>query len=262
MTRPAHDLAGGWQDQPRLAGDSPGGGGSAALPDGQEGGSSYRQPQPDAAPSEGGGHLPGLLFREAPSAGAAGDQDADRSFAPDLNLDQIVTAIAGDREERDLITKVLFGSLHEADAVRYRQEVSRTLITLPCSTKSSASPGACRRCAFTCVSWRRWNTLSPGGLAPGRGGRLLRRGAVTGGAPGLGADQIPRPAGLPGVPGFLCGVGRVHCLGKRYTEPEGGPRADPLLHPYPGRPGGGEPLPGGSRLQRLTSTRSPWIRVQ
>ena len=45
----------------------------------------------------------------------------DRSFARDLNLDQIVAAIAGDREEHDLITKVLFLSLHDAGAVRYRQ---------------------------------------------------------------------------------------------------------------------------------------------
>ena len=68
-----------------------------------------------------------MLFHEAPSAGAASEQDADRSFAPDLNLDQIVAAIAGDREERDLITKVLFGQLHHADAVRYRQEVFQDL---------------------------------------------------------------------------------------------------------------------------------------
>jgi len=39
---------------------------------------------------------PGLL-----SAGVshAGERDEDRSFARDLNLDQIVAAIAGDREE-------------------------------------------------------------------------------------------------------------------------------------------------------------------
>ena len=57
---------------------------------------------------------PGLL-----SAGVsqAGDVAADRSFARDLNLDQIVAAIAGDREERDLITTVLFGPLHDAGAV-------------------------------------------------------------------------------------------------------------------------------------------------
>ena len=70
---------------------------------------------------------PSLLFQEAPSVGGASEQDADRSFAPDLNLDQIVAAIAGDREERDLITEVLFGHLHDADAVRYRQEVFQDL---------------------------------------------------------------------------------------------------------------------------------------
>jgi len=63
----------------------------------------------------------------APSARGAGEQDADRSFAPDLNLDQIVAAVAGDREERDLITEVLFGHLHDAGAVRYRQEVFQDL---------------------------------------------------------------------------------------------------------------------------------------
>jgi len=70
---------------------------------------------------------PSLLFAEAPSGDGASGQDADRSYAPDLNLDQIVAAVAGDREERELITKVMFGPLHDADAVRYRQEVFRDL---------------------------------------------------------------------------------------------------------------------------------------
>jgi DNA mismatch repair protein MutS len=73
------------------------------------------------------GRFPSLLFREATSAGDAAEHDTDRSFAPDLNLDQIVAAIAGDREEHDFITEVLFGHLHDADAVRYRQEVFRDL---------------------------------------------------------------------------------------------------------------------------------------
>jgi DNA mismatch repair protein MutS len=81
----------------------------------------------DPASAEGGARLPGLLFWAARSAGAVGEQDADRSFAPDLNLDQIVAAIVGDREERDFVTKVLFGHLHDTDAVRYRQEVFRDL---------------------------------------------------------------------------------------------------------------------------------------
>jgi DNA mismatch repair protein MutS len=82
---------------------------------------------PGAAPPEGGSHSSSLLFQEAPSAEDASEQDEDRSFAPDLNLDQIVATIAGDREERDLITTVLFGHLHDADAVRYRQEVFQDL---------------------------------------------------------------------------------------------------------------------------------------
>jgi len=69
-------------------------------------------------------HFPSLLCEEPPSAR---DQDEDRSYARDLNLDQIVAAVAGDREERDLITTVLYGRLRDAGAVRYRQEVFRDL---------------------------------------------------------------------------------------------------------------------------------------
>ena len=68
-----------------------------------------------------------MLSEDAPAAPGAGEQDEDRSYARDLNLDQIVAAIAGDRVERALITRVLFGPLHDADAVRYRQEVFQDL---------------------------------------------------------------------------------------------------------------------------------------
>jgi DNA mismatch repair protein MutS len=81
----------------------------------------------DLVSSEGGAHLPSLLFWAPGSAGDASEQDADRSFAPDLNLDQVVAAIVGDREERDFVTKILFGHLHDTDAVRYRQQVFRDL---------------------------------------------------------------------------------------------------------------------------------------
>jgi len=70
---------------------------------------------------------PSLLSEGALPAMDAGQVDADRSFAPDLNLDQVVAAIAGEREERDLITRLLFWHLHDADAVRYRQEVFQDL---------------------------------------------------------------------------------------------------------------------------------------
>jgi DNA mismatch repair protein MutS len=108
-----------------LAGDSPMDGDGAVRPGGREGGEVYRRPDPGASPSH--GHFSGLLVDGAlPDRGGA-EHSADRSFAKDLNLDQIVAAIAGDREERDLITGVLFGRLGDADAVRYRQEVFRDL---------------------------------------------------------------------------------------------------------------------------------------
>jgi DNA mismatch repair protein MutS len=100
MTRPADDVAAGRQDQPPLA---------------------------DASPPEGGGHFVSLLSGEAPAAGGAGRQQEDHPYAPDLNLDQIVAAIAGDREERDLITRVLSSHLRDAGVVRYRQEVFQDL---------------------------------------------------------------------------------------------------------------------------------------
>ena len=71
--------------------------------------------------------LPSLLFAQVPGNRGVGEQNEDRSFAADLNLDQIVAAVAGDREERDLITRVLFAHLRDAGAVRYRQEVFQDL---------------------------------------------------------------------------------------------------------------------------------------
>ncbi len=66
------------------------------------------------------------LLSGVPAAQASAGQD-DRSFARDLNLDQIVAAVAGDREERDLIASVLFRRLHDPGTVRYRQEVFQDL---------------------------------------------------------------------------------------------------------------------------------------
>ena len=70
---------------------------------------------------------PSLLFTETRGPREAADRGDDRSFARDLNLDQMVAAIAGDREERELITETQFGHLRDGDAVRYRQEVFRDL---------------------------------------------------------------------------------------------------------------------------------------
>ncbi|MGH3166240.1 MAG: MutS-related protein [Trebonia sp.] len=67
-------------------------------------------------------YSPSLLSRE-PGSAVPRAREEDRSCARDLNLDQIVAAVAGEREEHDLITAVLFGRLHDVDAVSYRQEV-------------------------------------------------------------------------------------------------------------------------------------------
>jgi DNA mismatch repair protein MutS len=70
---------------------------------------------------------PSLLLTEESGPREAGERDDDRSFARDLNLDQVVAAIAGDRDERDLIAETLFIHLRDPYAVRYRQEVFRDL---------------------------------------------------------------------------------------------------------------------------------------
>ena len=57
------------------------------------------------------GTFPQLAVRGVTDGPGRRDQDEDRSFARDLNLDQIVAAVAGDREEHDLITKVLYTRL-------------------------------------------------------------------------------------------------------------------------------------------------------
>src|ERR1700761_9503436 len=81
--------------------------------------------QPGAPQPDSGAAFPSLLFMAAPAV--PGSDDTDRSFAQDLNLDQVVAGIAGDREDRDLIAEVLFARLRDGGTVRYRQEVFRDL---------------------------------------------------------------------------------------------------------------------------------------
>jgi DNA mismatch repair protein MutS len=84
-------------------------------------------PQPGAPSSAGPGCCPSLLARDASAVRGVIERDGDRSFARDLNLDQIVAAVADGREEHDLISEILYARLHDEDAVRYRQEVFRDL---------------------------------------------------------------------------------------------------------------------------------------
>lgn len=78
-------------------------------------------PAPDPAP-----RFSGLLFQEATGQASAADR-GDRAFVCDLHLDQVVRAIAGDREERDLLTAVLYRQVHDAGTLYYRHEVFRDL---------------------------------------------------------------------------------------------------------------------------------------
>jgi len=100
---------------------------SGSVSAGQNGGASHRELPPGTSPPDSRDRYPGLLSEAAPASRWAAEHDGDRAFARDLNLDQIVAAVAGDREERELITRVLFGHLHDADAVRYRQQVFQDL---------------------------------------------------------------------------------------------------------------------------------------
>jgi len=52
-----------------------------------------------------------------------GTEPADRSFATDLNLEQVVASVAADWEERDLITSLLYRQLHDPASIRFRHEV-------------------------------------------------------------------------------------------------------------------------------------------
>jgi len=85
------------------------------------------RPEPGAPSSATPSRFPSLLSADTSAVLGAVEHAGDRSFARDLNLDQIVAAIAADREERDLITEVLYERLRDENAVRYRQEIFRDL---------------------------------------------------------------------------------------------------------------------------------------
>jgi hypothetical protein len=67
--------------------------------------------------------LPSLL----PGQQVAASYGADDLHARDLNLDQIVAAVAGDREQRDFISTILSSRLRDTRAVRGRQRVFQDL---------------------------------------------------------------------------------------------------------------------------------------
>jgi DNA mismatch repair protein MutS len=63
------------------------------------------------------------LLSDRPSPQLASGDIPDPAVLSDLNLDQIVAAVAGDREERDLISGLLQQPVRDAGIIRYRHEV-------------------------------------------------------------------------------------------------------------------------------------------
>jgi DNA mismatch repair protein MutS len=56
-------------------------------------------------------------------AGPAGDGTIDADVARDLNLDQVIEAVAGASQRPDLVADVLSRPVHDLEVLRYRQEV-------------------------------------------------------------------------------------------------------------------------------------------
>jgi DNA mismatch repair protein MutS len=67
-----------------------------------------------------------LLF-PAPPQPDHGAEQSSRAHVADLNLDQVVEAVAGGREQRELITRLLYQQVQDIDTVEYRHEVFRDL---------------------------------------------------------------------------------------------------------------------------------------
>src|SRR5580704_1621620 len=91
---------------------------------GQRGRTGGEPPSPPAA------HAPRIftsLLADESSGVAALSGREDRSFASDLNIDQIVGKIAGVREEHAFIATLLYQQLDDVDTVQYRHEVFRDL---------------------------------------------------------------------------------------------------------------------------------------
>ena len=51
------------------------------------------------------------------------EERSNRAHITDLNLDQVIEAVAGNREQRDLISRLLYQQVRDAAALQYRHEV-------------------------------------------------------------------------------------------------------------------------------------------
>jgi len=55
------------------------------------------------------------------------EHQANHAIVSDLNLDQIIEAVAGDLEERELVTRLLYQQVRDIGTLQYRHEVFRDL---------------------------------------------------------------------------------------------------------------------------------------
>jgi DNA mismatch repair protein MutS len=72
------------------------------------------------------GEFTSLLAPES-SGKLPGADPPDRPFVRDLNLDQVVDAVAAEKDERDLIAGLLYQQVRDVGTLRYRHEVFRDL---------------------------------------------------------------------------------------------------------------------------------------
>jgi DNA mismatch repair protein MutS len=67
-----------------------------------------------------------LLYADAAGL-TAGEDPTDTAVVSDLNLDQVIEAVAGRKEEHDLIAGLLYNPARDAAVISYRHEVFRDL---------------------------------------------------------------------------------------------------------------------------------------
>jgi DNA mismatch repair protein MutS len=129
MSEPAQEAARGRPPEIPLPG-----GGSGGFRRERAGTATWRAGQPASCSAMLPGSLPpdpprgfSSLLSAGPAGVADGTDPADRAFVSDLNLDQIVGAVAGDREERQLISTLLHRQVRDIRTLQYRHEVFRDL---------------------------------------------------------------------------------------------------------------------------------------
>ena len=125
MTNAVHNVDSQQGGPPSSRDEHAAGSGNGVVHNGNQPGDTAGEP-PTTSPSPAPCRFTSLLFDESSNTPPVQDRE-DRSYASDLNLDQIVGKIAGVREEHDFIATLLYGHREDVDTVHYRHEVFRDL---------------------------------------------------------------------------------------------------------------------------------------